>query len=546
MTDLITQLYNPSLDLVMLMVALTVDCVLAIAVLQSNPKSATNRVFSLMTVCIMCWLSITYLVRTPGLFFDSLLLHRLGFMFAAYLSFLLFLLAHTMPHDRLHLSRTRFWLLAGLTTFMALMNVSPFAIVDVSVAPDGTTQPIAGLGLAPFSILSTLFAFSALYVLVRKSFHTSGLVRKQLRIVLLGMCIMLVLLITTLLIPIAFFGSATFLPFTPLYVLVFLGLTAYAITRYHLFSMKVLVAQSLTAIMVVILFAKLFGESSPQAQVVDLVVLLFMMFFGALLVRSVGREVAQRERIERLVKDLGEANARLKELDRQKTEFVSIASHQLRSPLTAIKGYSSLLLEGSFGKLPKAAREATEKIFISSKYMASSIEDFLNVSRIELGTIKYDMKPFDFAQMVSEVVEELRPAIQEKPLELLFENRYSGTCTVTGDVGKLRQVILNLVDNAAKYTPKGSIRVLVTADEQAHTARVVVSDTGVGIPHATLPTLFGKFIRAANANEVNVMGTGLGLYVAKQFIEAHRGKIWAESEGQNMGSRFCVELPLTR
>jgi signal transduction histidine kinase len=544
MTSLIQHLYNPSLDLVMLIIALIVDCILAVAVFRSNPKSTTNRVFALMTLCIICWLSITYLVRTPGLVYDSLTLHRLGFAFAAYLSFLLFLLAHTMPFERLQLTRFWFWFLALSTTGMALLNMSPYAIVDISIAQDGTSQPVAGLGLMPFSVLSTIFALAAVYILVRKYIHTRGDVKKQLGFVFLGMIVMLVLLIATLLVPIVFFGSAMFLPFTPLYVLAFLGLTAYAITKYHLFNIKVLVAQSLTIVIIVILFAKLFGEDSQHAQVVDLVVLLFMMFFGSLLVRSVSREVKQRERIEGLMKDLAHANERLKELDRQKTEFVSIASHQLRSPLTAIKGYASLLLEESFGKLPKGATEAVNRIFSSSKYMAASIEDFLNVSRIELGTVKYDLKEFDLAAMVKEVVEELRPAAEEKKLTLTFEGMCDGSCLIKGDVGKLRQVVLNLVDNAMKYTREGSISVRTSTDRLNRKARIQVKDTGVGIPPSVLPTLFGKFVRAKNANEVNVMGTGLGLYVAKQFVEAHGGIIWAQSEGQDKGSTFTAEFPL--
>lgn len=543
MSTFASQLYNPSLDIVMLLIAVCIEIVLALAVFLSDRKSATNKIFSLLTIFTILWLLITHIVRAPGLLYDSLTLHRLGIFFAAPMSSLFLLLAHTIPSKKIEMPNKLLYLIFGLTVLMMLVDVSPYAFVGITIIGD-TSRPTPGLGLIPFAIISTLFSASAVYVLIHKYRHADGIVKKQLRLVLLGMGAMLGLIITTILIPIIVFGSVIFLPFTPLYALVFLGVTAYAISKYQLFSIKVLLTQSLTLIMIVILFAKLFGEDSQKSQTVDLIVLLFMLMFGYFLVESVKREVKQREHIETLAKELENANTHLKELDRQKTEFVSIASHQLRSPLTAIKGYSSLILEGSFGSIPKKAQEAVEKIFTSSQFMASSIEDFLNVSRIELGTIKYDLKEFDIDTMVSEVVSELTPAAAEKKLTLSFSGHCDGPCVIKGDIGKLRQVILNLVDNSMKYTPKGSVAVSVTSNSQTHTARVEVKDTGVGIPPAVIHTLFAKFVRAANANEVNVMGTGLGLYVAKQFVEAHGGKIWAESPGQNQGSTFIVELPL--
>lgn len=543
MTPFIQQLYSPSLDIMMLIIAIVIDITLALVVLFSNPKNATNRIFFLLTLATVAWLTITHIVRIPYLLYDSLTLHRLGIFFAVPMSMLFFLLAHTMPSEKILLAKKWLYLSIAVTLGVMLLNMSSYAFIDVTV--EGlTSKPVAGLGLLPFSFVSTLFSLLAIFLLVHRYLFSVGVVRKQVGLVLLGMVLMLVCIIATILVPIIQYNSIYFLPFTPLYVLLFIGLTAFAIIKYQLFSIKVLLTQALTFIILIVQFAKLFGETSRNAQIVDGLVLLFTFVFGFFLVKSVKREVEQREHIEKLAKDLEVANAHLKELDRQKTEFVSIASHQLRSPLTAIKGYSSLILEGSFGKIPKKAIEAIEKIFSSSKYMAVSIEDFLNVSRIELGTIKYDIKEFDVAKMVEEVVSELQPAVIEKKLTLVFTNECGGGCTIKGDQGKLRQVLLNLVDNAMKYTPKGGISVTTKINSVGKSFRIEIKDTGVGIPAKVLPTLFAKFVRASNANEVNVMGTGLGLYVAKQFVEAHGGKVWAESEGQDKGSTFIVEFPL--
>ena len=234
------------------------------------------------------------------------------------------------------------------------------------------------------------------------------------------------------------------------------------------------------------------------------------------------------------------ANEKLRELDRQKTEFVSIASHQLRSPLTAIKGYSSMLLENSYGELGERLRSPIQNIFDASQRLVNIIEDFLNVTRIELGKMKYEFASINWRDLAEKVVGELRPTIEKKDLVIDF-SAGEGNYIVTADAGKLSQIISNIIDNAAKYTPTGAIH--VSMESLDSTLRLVVQDTGVGIPAETIPKLFEKFVRADDAGKVNYSGTGLGLYVAKQMVEAHRGKIWAESDGVGKGSRFIVELP---
>ncbi len=240
------------------------------------------------------------------------------------------------------------------------------------------------------------------------------------------------------------------------------------------------------------------------------------------------------------------ANEKLKELDRQKTEFVSIASHQLRSPLTAIKGYSSMLLEGSFGPVGEKAREAIDRVFQSSQKLVLVIEDFLNISRIELGTMKYEWGNVDFEKMTSDIVGDVRHNLEQNGLQINFKAFPApvGTYTITADSGKISQVVSNLIDNANKYTKQGGID--ITLSKEGNAIRLTVKDTGVGIDPTTMPKLFAKFSRSNDAGKINIKGTGLGLYVAKQIVDAHHGKIWAESEGVGKGSTFIVELPVSQ
>lgn len=320
------------------------------------------------------------------------------------------------------------------------------------------------------------------------------------------------------------------------------SIISYGIFRSRLFDVRIITTELLAFLLWVSAFAQIIVSESVSGVLFNVGVLLLVIILGVLLVRSVYKEIEQRELIEAQRKELEMANERLKELDRLKSEFVSIASHQLRSPLTALKGYASLVLDGTLGAISGGVKDAVQKIFDSSNLMALSVEDFLNVSRIEQGRMKYEFAAVDLHKLVQTAVEELYPTVKNKGLKLDFETDGASGYSAKADVGKLKQVIGNLLDNAIKYTPSGSITVRLFKTENGKKVRVSIKDNGVGIPKETLGKLFDKFVRAKNANHVNTTGTGLGLYVAKQLIEAHRGKIWAESEGEGRGSTFFIEL----
>jgi signal transduction histidine kinase len=270
---------------------------------------------------------------------------------------------------------------------------------------------------------------------------------------------------------------------------------------------------------------------------------IFVGIIGYLLIKSVYREVEQREKIQLLAADLEKANVRLTELDRQKSEFVSFATHQLRSPLTAMKGYASMILEGDMGVLPKEAKDGISRIFDSANTLTSIVDDYLNITRIELGSMKYAFETIDLKTLVEDTLAELKPNIEKSGLKFTFNAENNGTdYRTTADRDKLKQVIANLIDNSMKYTPSGSVAISLSFDHAKDKLILKLKDTGIGIAPEILPHLFQKWSRADNANKTNIKGTGLGLFVAKQMIEAHHGTIRAESEGEGKGSTFVVEL----
>jgi len=244
--------------------------------------------------------------------------------------------------------------------------------------------------------------------------------------------------------------------------------------------------------------------------------------------------------IARLNSELGNANSKLQSLDKLKTEFLSLASHQLRSPLTSIIGYSSMILEGSYGPVADGQKEVLDRIFQSGRNLARVIEDFLNVSKIESGGMKYEMTVTDIKKLATDIVGELTIAAKKKGLELSLEEKDLGTYVSHVDPTKMRQVFLNLVDNSIKYTEKGFVKVILSKPADGK-LRFSITDSGMGISAETIGKLFEKFSRG-EGGKVNTGGSGLGLYLAKEIVLAHGGKIWVESPGVGQGSSFIIEL----
>jgi signal transduction histidine kinase len=245
--------------------------------------------------------------------------------------------------------------------------------------------------------------------------------------------------------------------------------------------------------------------------------------------------------VDKATKELRLANVRLKKLDEAKSEFISIASHQLRTPLTVVKGYVSMMLEGSFGALTDPEVESLHKVYDSNQRLINLVEDLLNISRIESGRIQYEWEGGSFDELVRSVVEDMTNPAKKKKLYLELEPPAGRLPEVKMDKDKLRQVLSNLIDNGLKYTERGGIRLYLT--KQGKNVVLKVADTGMGIEPTDMPNLFQKFSRGQGMSRVHTEGTGLGLYVAKEIIKAHGGKVWAESAGKNKGSQFYISLP---
>ncbi len=248
------------------------------------------------------------------------------------------------------------------------------------------------------------------------------------------------------------------------------------------------------------------------------------------------------KRLQMMADRMAVANDQLRKLDNAKSEFISIASHQLRTPLTAIKGFISLLLEGSYGEISKDVRETLNKVYLSNERLIGLVEDLLNISRIESGRIEYKFEKIKLEDVCQEIMDTFVIRAKEKHLKIELKLPENPLPKILTDKKKIREVISNLVDNALKYTPKGWVK--VTLLQVANKIQIRVSDTGIGIPAEEIPHLFAKFSRGKDISRINTGGTGLGLYVGKKMVESLHGKIWVESKGVNLGSVFIIEIPI--
>jgi len=271
-------------------------------------------------------------------------------------------------------------------------------------------------------------------------------------------------------------------------------------------------------------------------------VLILFCIFGYYLIKATLEEIKRREEMEKISKELKKAYKELKKLDEAKSEFISIASHQLRTPLTAIKGYISLINEKIYGRPPRRMKKPLNNIHTSTERLIKLVGDLLNISRIEAGKVKLNIEKVKLEDIINSVVSELKNLAKEKKLYLKWEKPRKPLPKVLVDKDRIRQVILNVIDNGIRYTERGGITIRYRKGNKI--SKLIISDTGEGMTKKEMLNLFRSFTRGSIGQRTWTEGTGLGLYIAKKFLDLHNGKIWAKSPGKGKGSTFYIELPI--
>lgn len=520
----------------------TVSFFFSVLILLEDTQKASNRAFVVLSGVVLGWgisFAVFEALRSTSLSWPSLVTL---FAFLGLIAPAVFMLSYAFSYEEKgDFIKKAFLVLVPYVFVVALLAMPGFMIED-NIPLGGVL--VFGKGFVIFCLYDAVVLYLGLRFLLDKYHRTAGVFTVELRnLITLFLISGIVGFLVSLLAPVLMGNLDLFLIgyVTTVILLILAGMSA---VKYNFWSFKVIATEFFISFVGLILLIELFFATSVFDLILRVAIAVLILFSSFFLVGSVKREFESRDKIARLLGELDRINARLKVLDKKKSEFLSTASHHLRDPLTSIQGYASMLMEGSFGTITPLTKDALGKIFESSKRLVTVISDFLDISNIESGDIKYVFADVDMKQLVSGLVTDMQLAAERLGLKLTFaaEGKADEQYITVGDLGKIRQVISNLIDNSLKYTPQGSVNVKLSKSTDGKKILFSVSDTGIGMSADTLQKIFKKFSRAEGVSKVYTEGTGLGLYVAKEIVKKHEGRIWAESAGEKQGSSFNLEL----
>jgi len=537
-------------DLLTVGVAVAGILILGFTIFFNGRHNSTNRAFFFFSLFAAMWTLTNYAQHVVPNIALSFWLLRFVIFTAVWLCVSFLWLFYVIPEAKKDVPKWFKMYVFPTASLVAILTLSPLVFQRVSSVEDGVITGVEnGPGIILFGVTVVALVIAAIFSLARKIIGADSVTKNQLGTVLWGFLITFFLLLTFNFFLPAFLGIPTFVSFGGLYLLPFVIFTSFSIYKNKLFNIKV----ALTAVLVFAICMAIFIETIFATDItiigIKIAEFLLVLVTGILLIKSVLKEVHARDEIAALAEKLSSTNLQLEEsndqlriIDLRKSEFVSIVSHQLRTPITAIKGYTSLILEESFGPITEQLKAPVQKIFSSSSRLAQMVSDYLDISKIEQGTMSYTFSPVDIGAMIRDLGDDFVQVAAKKGLGFSVHIPEGRNFIATADDGKIRQIFSNLIDNSIKYTPTGKVELYVDCDDEKGTVFVKIVDTGIGLSQEDIHHLFGKFTRGSEGQRQNTEGSGLGLYVARKMLEAQKGTVWVDSEGPGKGSTFCVEL----
>ncbi len=307
------------------------------------------------------------------------------------------------------------------------------------------------------------------------------------------------------------------------------------IVKFGAFNIKLLATQALVWGLVALIGSEFFFAKSRTTQALIGITFAASLVVGYYLIKSVKKEIEQKEIMLKL-------NIELKQSIKQRESLVHLITHKVKGSFTRTKFLFAGMLDGTFGEISPEIKKRAKQGFDFDEGGIKTVDLVLNVSNMQNGLIKYNMKNLDFKELVEQTISEKRIPIEEKGLKLEAEVKPENYSMV-GDPIWLKEVVNNLIENSFKYTKEGKIT--VGLEKKDNKILFSVKDTGVGITEEDKQNLFKEGGRGAKSVEINVDSTGYGLFTVKLIVEAHKGKVWVDSEGEGKGSQFYVELPTT-
>lgn len=319
-------------------------------------------------------------------------------------------------------------------------------------------------------------------------------------------------------------------------MLIFIIYISILIVRFKTFNVKLLATQALIWGLVALIGSQFFFIKVSTNFVLNGIGFLGAIILGQYLIKSVKKEIKQKEELAKL-------NIDLENLIKQRESLVHLVTHKVKGSFTHSKYIFAGMLDGTFGPLPPELSNIAEKGLESDNTGINTVDLVLNVANMQNGLIKYDMKTLDFKELILKTIAEKKVQAEAKGLtmESKIHDSKNNVYNILGDAFWLREAVNNLIDNAIKYTKEGKI--IVNLEDGDGKIKFSIKDTGIGITDEDKKGLFTEGGRGKDSIRINVDSTGYGLYSVKLIMEAHKSKVWAESEGVGKGSTFFVELP---
>jgi signal transduction histidine kinase len=492
-----------------------------------------------LTFFLCCWSIVNYIsfqVIDP---FMALFWVRLVMFFAVPLGTTFFVFIITFPREKLQLGTLK---VLVILTYMAITMyacLSSYIFTNIQVNPGSAPHPIVGPGIALFVVLPVLAIIAGIFLLIRKTLLTTELEQKQSLFILAGVTIMFSLIIIFNFIFPTLLGNTQFIPLSSIFTIPFVILTAYAIIKYKLFNVKVITTELITFMLWIFILVRTLLAQTGRERIIDGTLFFITVIVGTLLIKSVMREVEQREELAKL--DLS-----LEDSIKQRESLVHLVTHKVKGSFTRSKYIFAGILDGTFGNVSPEIKKYAEQGLESDNMGIETVDLVLNADNLQKGIVKYDMQKIDFKEIVDKVIEEKNISAKTKGLELKTEIK-DENYIMLGDTFWLKEAVNNLIENSIKYTREGKIIVglkkKLARDGGGGKILFSVKDTGVGITEEDKKNLFTEGGRGKDSVKVNVDSTGYGLYSVKFIVEAHKGRVWAESQGADKGSEFFIELP---
>lgn len=511
-------------DLIGVGIAVLGVLVLAWTVLYRSRNSITSRSFLFFSYVTILWGISNYFLYKFTDPADALLALRFHIFLSIWHAYAFFQLAYVFPNEQKVLPPWHRYVLLPLAFFTSSLLLIPFVFREFSnfISPDEAISPEKSQGIILAGVVTLSFFVAGIVVLFKRIGETKGDERRQVMLMFTGMSLTAgLLLLFSFILPIGF-KNFDFVPYGALFIFPVIVFTAYAIYIVELFHVKNIFAGLFTFFLCVVSLIELILAETVEQLLLRILVFLLTIVIGIQLVRNTFEIELANE---------------------QKSELMSFATHEIRTPITVMRGYATMLLDGDKGEISNPVKDLLQKIMIAGNDVTTLLAEYLDKSKIELGQMEYIPTKFDVLITVNEILAIFKIHAEQKGVHLTTALDTSHKRMIYADQAKLKEIIINIIDNSIKYTPEGSIDVSVTSKDGYVTIKV--ADTGVGIESEVMPSLFKEFSRA-DLQKVNILGSGLGLFLAKKFTEAQKGKIWAESEGRDKGSQFYIKFPEAR